>query len=289
MESRTVNVRFRGSGGDVLAARLDLPEGEPLAYAVFAHCFTCSKDVVASRRMSGALAHRGIAMLRFDFTGLGRSDGDFATTNFSSNADDIVAASAFLSATYRAPRLLVGHSLGGAAVLAAAARLPEVVAVATVNAPYDPAHVVRLFGTSLPEIEKKGEAEVAIAGRSFRLRRQFLDDLGRQDMHDTIRKLGKALLVFHAPQDQVVDVENARRIFEVARHPKSFVSLDGADHLLTHPADAVYVGEVLAAWASRYLGTTDGGARQDAHAPGPASVEVVADGGRTRARTRPEE
>ncbi len=253
MATRTENVSFRGSKDVVLAARLDLPAGEPIAHAVFAHCFTCSKDLHAARRISGALAERGIAVLRFDFTGLGRSEGDFARTDFSSNVDDIVAAAAFLSSTHRAPKLLVGHSLGGVAVLAAAARLPDVVAVATVNAPYDPAHVVRLLGTSVPEIETRGQADVTIGGRSFRVRKELLDDLGRQDMRGRIRSLGKALLVFHAPNDQIVDVDDARRIFEAARHPKSFISLDDADHLLTDSADALYVGAVLAAWVSRYL------------------------------------
>jgi putative redox protein len=269
MANRSEKVSFTGSQEAVLAARLDLPPGEPIAYALFAHCFTCSKDLFPAARISGALAERGIAVLRFDFTGLGSSEGEFANTNFSSNVDDIVAAARFLRERYQAPKLLVGHSLGGAAVLAAAPRVPEAVAVATVNAPADPAHVVGLLRHVLPDLEATGEARVTIGGRSFRLRKQFLDDLAEQNVGALVRDLRKALLVFHAPRDQVVDVENARRIFEAARHPKSFVSLDDADHLLTRKADAMYVGDVLAAWVARYLGTS---ATDVAPAP-PAAAE----------------
>jgi putative redox protein len=253
MSGRTERVTFPGTQGE-LSARLDLPAGTPAAYALFAHCFTCSKDFLASARISRALAERGLGVLRFDFTGLGSSQGEFASTNFSSNVGDIRAAAAFLRARHRAPALLVGHSLGGAAVLAAAVHVPEARAVATIGAPADPEHVRHLFADATPEIEARGEAAVVLAGRPFRIRRQFLEDIAEQRMQEAIRGLGKALLVFHAPGDLVVSVDNARRLFDAARHPKSFVSLDDADHLLTRPADAEYVASVLAAWASRYVG-----------------------------------
>lgn len=288
MTKHSEQLTFLGSQNVMLAARLDLPTATPSAYALFAHCFTCSKDIVAAARISGALAEHGIAVLRFDFTGLGRSEGEFADTNFSSNVDDVVAAARFLRESYRAPRLLIGHSLGGTAVLAAAPRIAEAVGVATVNAPCDPAHVARLLQPALPQIEAAGEADVMIGGRPYRVRRQFLDDLAGQHLGDSIHNLGKPLLVFHAPQDQIVDVDNARKIFTAARHPKSFVSLDDADHLLTRKADAVYVAAVLAAWATRYLAPAQDhetpevpGAiapsselkRTDEHAPGRARPE----------------
>lgn len=255
MANRSEKVTFLGSRNVTLAARLDLPAAEPSAYALFAHCFTCSKDIFAAARISGALAEQGIAVLRFDFTGLGSSEGEFANTNFTSNVEDIVAAARFLRDSYKAPKLLVGHSLGGTAVLAAAPHIAEAVGVATVNAPCDPTHVAQLLRPALPQIEAAGEADVTIGGRPFRVRQQFLDDLAGQNLGGIIHNLGKALLVFHAPKDQIVDIDNARRIFEAARHPKSFVSLDDADHLLTRKADAVYVATVLAAWATRYLGS----------------------------------
>ena len=253
MTRRSEQVRFPGAFGE-LSARLDLPAGTPAAYALFAHCFTCSKDQFASARISRALAERGLGVLRFDFTGLGGSEGEFASTNFSSNVADIRAAADFLRRERGAPALLVGHSLGGAAVLAAAAHVPEARAVATINAPADPGHVLQLLAASAPEIEARGEAAVVLAGRPFRIRRQFLEDIAGHRMEAAVRDLGRALLVFHAPRDLVVGVDNARRLFDAARHPKSFVSLDDADHLLTRPADAAYVAEVLAAWASRYVG-----------------------------------
>jgi putative redox protein len=262
-------VEFSGALGASLAARLDLPVVPPLAYALFAHCFTCSKDTRAATYVAGALAERGIATLRFDFTGLGGSGGDFASTNFTSNVDDIVAAAGFLRAHYRAPALLVGHSLGGAAVLAAAPRIPEATAVATINAPSDPAHVLRLI-PDRHEIARRGEAEVVLAGRPFRIRKQLLDDLATQRLDGILHGLGKALLVMHSPRDTTVDIENATRIFQAARHPKSFVSLDPADHLLARREDASYAGHVLAAWAERHLP----GARPEAPAVVPGRVVV---------------
>jgi uncharacterized OsmC-like protein/alpha/beta superfamily hydrolase len=246
-------IEFTGSTGAKLAARLDRPAGAPRAYALFAHCFTCSKDGFAAARIAAALTGHGIAVLRFDFTGLGASGGDFANTNFSSNVDDLVCAADYLRAEHSAPTLLIGHSLGGAAALAAAARVPEATAVATIAAPADPAHVARLLSSARAEIDASGEAEVEIAGRSFRIRRQFLDDLDGQRLPQSIAGLRKALLILHAPLDEYVDIDNAAQLFAAAKHPKSFVSLDGADHLLTRREDAEYVAAVLAAWASRYL------------------------------------
>ena len=276
MTPSSEKVSFPGSQGGLLAARLDHPAGTPIAYAVFAHCFTCSKDGFAATRISRTLAERGIAVLRFDFTGLGNSEGEFANSNFSSNVEDLVAAAAFLREARQAPRLLVGHSLGGAAVLAAAARIPEAVAVATINAPADPAHVAGLLRPAMNEIAQAGEAEVTIGGRSFRIRKQLLDDLKEQRLLDVVHDLRKALLVLHGPHDQVVDIDHARRIFEAARHPKSFVSLDDADHLLSRRADAVYVATVLAAWATRYVGAQPRPERQLSAEPG---TVVVAEAG----------
>ncbi len=246
-------VEFTGSQGDMLAARLDRPHGAPRAFALFAHCFTCSKDIFAAARIARALTAYGVAVLRFDFTGLGSSEGEFANTNFSSNIDDLVRAADFLRQREQAPAILIGHSLGGAAVLAAAARVPEAVAVATIGAPADPAHVSRLLAAHKAEIESEGEAEVVLGGRRFRIRKQFLDDLAGHKLDAAIGAMNKALLVLHSPIDETVAIDDAARIFTAAKHPKSFVSLDTADHLLTRPADAEYVAEVLAGWASRYL------------------------------------
>jgi len=230
-----------------------MPAGRPRAYALFAHCFTCSKDIKAALVICRGLAERGIATLRFDFTGLGESDGEFADSGFSSNVADIVMASNMMSERFQAPAILVGHSLGGAAVLAAAHRLPEVRAVATIGAPCDPAHVRQNFKARLDEIEAKGAATVELAGQRFRITRDFLGDLEDRNQEELIRSLDRALLIFHSPDDAVVGIDNARHIYEIAHHPKSFVSLDGADHLLSRTADADYVSAVLAAWASRYL------------------------------------
>jgi putative redox protein len=257
MSAKSEKVTFPGAGGEKLAARLDLPRGRPRAFALFAHCFTCNKDVFAAARIAGGLAERGIAVLRFDFTGLGASEGDFANTNFSSNVEDLVRAADFLRETYEAPKLLIGHSLGGAAVLAAAGRVPEARAVATIAAPADPAHVAAHFTEARAEIEAAGEAEVLLVGRPFRIKKQFLEDIEAQKLDAALAGLRKALMVFHSPRDATVGIDNASRIFLAAKHPKSFVSLDDADHLLSRKPDAIYVAEVLAAWAGRYLGEAE--------------------------------
>ncbi|MFG0318022.1 MAG: alpha/beta fold hydrolase [Planctomycetota bacterium JB042] len=283
MTTTSEKVVFPNGRGDELAARLDRPAGTPRAVALFAHCFTCSKDLPASARIARALAERGVAVLRFDFTGLGGSEGEFANERFSSNVDDLVAAAAHLRATIGAPALLVGHSLGGAAVLAAARRIDEVRAVATIAAPADPAHVKHLFSGDLSSIERDGEAEVDIGGRSFRVRREFLDDLDAQNLGEELGALGKALLVMHSPLDRVVGIDDARRIYEAARGVKSFVSLDDADHLLSDRRDAEYAAEVLAAWASRYVAVApDAAARPERPAAGEVLVEEVEPPFRTR-------
>ncbi len=252
---RFEKLTFENDQGDHLAARLDLPvDGDPIAYALFAHCFTCSKNLKAVANISRALNRQGIAVLRFDFTGLGESEGDFADTNFSSNIDDLVAAAVFLEEHYTAPSILVGHSLGGAAVLQAAFQLDSVRAVATIGAPYDPQHVEHLFEHSLEDIEAQGLATVRIGGRPFTVKQQFLDDLRSPRAKDNIANLRRALLIFHSPVDNTVDIENAALIFKAARHPKSFVSLDHADHLLSDAADSEYVGALLGAWARKYIG-----------------------------------
>jgi len=238
----------------MLSARLELPlSGEPSAYALFAHCFTCSKNIRAAVHVTRALSARGYGVVRFDFTGLGESEGDFADTNFTSNIQDLVAAARFMEEELEGPSLLVGHSLGGAAVLRAAPQIESVRAVATVGAPADPVHVLAHVVEDRDEIERTGEAEVRIGGRPFRIRRQFLDDLESQQMEAAVSGLGRPLLIFHSPIDDIVGIENAARLYEMARHPKSFVSLDRADHLLGDESDSQYVGDVLAAWASRYL------------------------------------
>ncbi len=237
----------------MLAARLDQPAGKPRAYVLFAHCFTCSKDVFAASRIAAQLAAHGIATLRFDFTGLGASEGEFANTHFSSNVDDLVAAAGWLRSEHEPPLLLIGHSLGGAAVLAAASRVPEVKAVATIGAPADADHVIHNFGASVDEIEQAGEAEVSLAGRTFTIRKSFLDDVRATKLRDHVAGLKRALIIFHAPLDETVGIDNASAIFTAAKHPKSFVSLDGADHLLTRREDAMFVADVLSAWANRYV------------------------------------
>ncbi|HWH34347.1 MAG TPA: bifunctional alpha/beta hydrolase/OsmC family protein [Acidimicrobiales bacterium] len=254
MRPDETEITFTGSQGDRLAGRLRMPTGRPRALALFAHCFTCGKDMATATRVGAGLVAAGFGVLRFDFTGVGASEGDFAATNFSSNVADLVTAADLLRERLAAPRLLVGHSLGGAAVLAAAGHIPEVTAVATIAAPSDTAHVAEAFGSeSVERIRRDGEAQVDIAGRPFRIRRQFLEDIAEHDLEPAVAGLDAALLVMHSPIDDTVGVEHARQIFEWARHPKSYVSLDHADHLLGDPADAAYAAGVLAAWASRYL------------------------------------
>ena len=257
---RTERFDFPNAQGDKLAASLDLPLGEPTAYALFAHCFTCGKDNKAAKRIAERLSAHGIAVLRFDFTGLGNSEGEFANTHFSSNVDDLVAAADHLRKTRAAPAILIGHSLGGAAVLTAAHRIPESRAVVTIAAPFDPSHVTGLFKEQIEAIRSEGEAEVALAGRPFRIKREFLEDIAAQRLKDCLAGLKKALLVFHSPTDAIVGIDNATLIFTSAKHPKSFVSLAGADHLISKASDAIYVANVIAAWAERFLDQPAGAA-----------------------------
>ena len=267
---------FPGAHGVSLAARLDRPDGPVRAYALFAHCFTCTKDIFAASRIARSLTDAGFAVLRFDFTGLGHSEGEFANTNFSSNVQDLVAAADYLRQTHQAPQLLIGHSLGGAAVLAAARAVPEVKGVVTIGAPSDPSHVQHLLGTAIDEIEQTGEAEVLLAGRPFRVSRQFLDDIRGQSLIECVRDLGRALLVMHAPRDDTVGIDNAAAIFGAAKHPKSFVSLDDADHLLSRRRDGEYVAAVIAGWASRYVDdVTPAGAAPAGVAPAATEGVVV--------------
>jgi len=277
---RRQRVRFPGSDGVELVGRLERPEGTPRAYALFAHCFTCSKDLKAVGWISRALVDRGLAVLRFDFTGIGESAGDFADTNFRSNLEDLVAAADFLRSEYRAPQLLIGHSLGGAAVLAAAKDVPEALAVATLGAPSDTDHLRETLLSRAPELEEKGEAEIRLGPRSFRIKQKLLEDLAQDHLSDAIGSLDKALIVFHSPVDSIVDIGNARRIYEAAKHPKSFISLDDADHLLTREEDARYVGEVLSAWAGRYLEEAEVEPPDEAKPEG----QVVVRGGREHYR-----
>jgi putative redox protein len=270
-------VSFPGAFGTALAARLDGPAGAPLAYAIFAHCFTCSKETKAAATISAALAERGFAVLRFDFTGLGGSEGDFANTNFSSNVDDLVAAADFLRREHRAPALLVGHSLGGTAVLAAAAKVPEAVAVATLGSPFDPEHVLGLIKGSVGKIDSEGDAQVDIGGRSFRIKKQFLEDIRGQKIGLAAAQLGKALMVMHSPRDTIVNIDNAARIFTAAKHPKSFVSLDPADHLMSNRADAAYAGQLLGDWALRYVPAPQAAATPTAR-PGKVLVRETREG-----------
>lgn len=249
----TERITFAGHGGNTLAARLEQPGGPVLATAVFAHCFTCTKDSLAATRISRRLAAAGIAVLRFDFTGLGGSEGDFAETTFSSNTDDLVAACDYLSERGMAPSLLVGHSLGGTAVLAAANRVPSVKAIATIGAPASPHMVVEQFADALPAISADGAAEVLIGDRAVRIGADFVRDVSGTSLTDRIANLDKALLVLHAPRDEVVALSNATEIFQHAKHPKSYVTLDTADHLLTDPRDAEYTAGMITAWAERYL------------------------------------
>jgi uncharacterized OsmC-like protein/alpha/beta superfamily hydrolase len=271
--ARLERITFPGSQGAELAARLDMPAGPPRAFALFAHCFTCSKDILAASRIATALTDAGFGVLRFDFTGLGMSGGEFANTNFSSNTDDILAAANWLRDTHHAPQVLVGHSLGGSAVLVIAGSIDEVRAVVTIGAPADPEHVTGVFSSSLEEIETDGAATVELAGRSFTIRRQFVDDLRNHVVTERVASLKKALLVLHSPIDNMVGIENAADIFTAARHPKSFVSLDGADHLLTSPPDAAFAASMIAAFSARYILDESGGIRP----PRPTAPVVVAE------------
>ena len=276
MAFKTQRLQFAGHSGATLAARLDLPSGPLRAYALFAHCFTCSKDLAAARHIAAELAREGIAVLRFDFTGLGSSEGEFASTNFSSNIADLLSATDYLRDRYEAPSLLIGHSLGGAAVLAVAQNIPEVRAVATIGAPADVAHVLKNFGTSLEEIEKSGAAEVDLAGRKFLVRKQFVEDARAQRIKDAVASLKKPLLILHAPLDQSVGIENATEIFLAAKHPKNFVSLDKADHLLSNREDAAFAGRIISGWLTRYL------AADTPHGMGPIEHVRVMETGESR-------
>ena len=262
---------FPNAQGQTLAALLDRPAGEPRAYALFAHCFTCGKDIHAAKRVAEGLTALGIAVLRFDFTGLGSSEGEFANTTFSSNVGDLVAAANELRRRAQPPAILIGHSLGGTAVLAAAAEVAEARAVVTIAAPCDPSHVTGLFKDRLEEIAAKGEVQATLAGRQFRISRAFVDDLAEQKLMQRIANLRKALLIFHSPTDEIVAIDNASRIFTAAKHPKSFVSLAGADHLLSRRSDAAYVANVIHAWAERYLEAPQGASE----AAGDAKTVVV--------------
>lgn len=268
---------FENSLGESLTGLLEMPSGAIKSYALFAHCFTCSKDNPAAARIAFALADRGIAVLRFDFTGLGTSKGDFSDTNFSSNVQDLLAAAQYLEQHYAAPALLIGHSLGGAAVLAAAQDLSSVKAVITIGAPATASHVKHLFADSYRKLQDQQSVQVELGGRSFNIRRQFIDDLEKYNSVAHIGGLRKALLIFHAPLDDTVSIDEAARIFTAAKHPKSFVSLDHADHMLSNPQDSQYVAEVLSAWASRYLKTnqTSAGQEEVARQAGEQGVVIV--------------
>ena len=251
---KTIRLQLENREGLKLSARLEMPaDGRPSAYAIFAHCFTCNKNLKAISNISRALTTHDIAVLRFDFTGLGQSEGDFADSNFTSNVNDLVDVARYLETHYRAPALLVGHSLGGAAVLLAAGQIPSVKAVATIGAPADPHHVTHLLSEDLDTIKKHGKAVVTLAGRSFTIKDQFLHDLEERNMQEHIKGLKRALLIMHSPQDTTVGVDNAADIYTSAMHPKSFISLDGADHLLSKEADSLYAGSTIATFASRYI------------------------------------
>lgn len=247
-------IQFQNAQGETLAARLEIPVNQhPHTYALFAHCFTCGKNLTVVRNISRALNMNGIAVLRFDFTGLGESEGDFADTNFSSNVEDLVEAAQFLEANYVAPSIIIGHSLGGAAVICAAMQLPNIKAIATIGAPFDPSHVQHLLGTDLDDIEEDGIANATIGGRTFTVKKQFLEDIRAQSLTEKLAKLNRALLIMHSPQDEIVHIDNAAKIYHAAKHPKSYISLDGADHLLSDKKESHYVGDLIACWANKYI------------------------------------
>jgi len=273
-----IKLEFENDTGEILAGLLETPpDGLAIRrYAIFAHCFTCGKDIAAASRISRSLSARGIAVLRFDFTGLGNSDGDFANSNFSSNVQDLLSAAAKLTTDYQAPQLLIGHSLGGAAVLSAAQQIDSIKAVATIGSPATAQHVEHLFQAGADLIAEQGEAKIGIGGRQFLIKKQMLDDINRYNSTDQIKKLNAALIVFHSPVDNIVSIDQAAQIYQSARHPKSFISLDNADHLLSKASDAEYVGVTLAAWASRYLGIDESDEQADlADRPALASGEVL--------------
>ncbi|MDF1779034.1 MAG: bifunctional alpha/beta hydrolase/OsmC family protein [Rhizobiaceae bacterium] len=253
MSATSIKAEFTGHSGALLAARLDIPAGHVRAYALFAHCFTCSKDILAAKRIAAELSRAGIAVLRFDFTGLGSSEGEFASTNFSSNVADLQSAANYLRLNFAAPQILIGHSLGGAAILAVAQSIPEVRAVATIGAPADVAHVIENFGSKIEDIERDGQAMVELAGRTFTIQKQFLDDVREKTLTQHIANMRKPLMVLHSPIDATVGIDNAATIFTAAKHPKSFVSLDKADHLLSRSEDASFAASMIAGWASRYI------------------------------------
>lgn len=253
MQLQTGRVEFPGAEGQMLSARIDMPGHLPRAWALFAHCFSCSKDVHAASRIAHQLVARGLGVMRFDFTGLGHSEGDFANTNFSTNVQDLIAAAEWLGEETSGPHLLIGHSLGGAAAIVAAGQIASVSAVATIGAPSDAAHVLKVFDNQVEEIEMQGEAEVHLAGRPFTIKRQFIDDVRGTSVRDAVAALRKPLLIMHAPRDEIVGIENATSLFLAARHPKSFISLDTADHLLGQPGEAQYAADAIAGWAERYL------------------------------------
>lgn len=272
---KTRRLRFTNSRGIALGGRLDLPtRAAPKAYALFGHCFTCNKDYKFIRHVSRALTEQGIAVLCLDFTGLGESGGKFEDSNFSTSIDDVISGARFLEQTCQAPALLIGHSLGGTVMLAAAGKLPQVRAVATINAPFEPSHIFHHFSGIAEQIEQQGEAFVAIGGVSYRITRQLIGDLRERRMEEAIRGLDAALLILHSPRDEVVGIDNAGRIFEAARHPKSFIALDRADHLLSREEDARYAGQLIATWAGRYLNHGRGEVTSAASLPGMVAVSI---------------
>ena len=250
---KSQKVKFKNKNGLELAAKIEFPNSEIKGYALFAHCFTCNKNLTAVRNIGRALNKCGIAVLRFDFTGLGESEGDFEHTNFSSNVDDLISAADFLKENYSSPDILIGHSLGGAAVIFAGNKINSVKAIATVGAPSSPKHVSHLFKSGIDEIHSKGEAILSIGGRDFKIQKHFLDDINEKNMEETVKSLKLPIIVLHSPQDTTVGIENAAQIYKSAWHPKSFISLDGADHLLTQKEDSIYVGKMIANWAERYI------------------------------------
>jgi putative redox protein len=251
---KSEKITFFNSEGHKLAAKIEFPKTEtPLGFALFAHCFTCNKNLTAVRNIGRALTDNGIAVLRFDFTGLGESEGEFENTNFSSNVEDLISAAKYLEENFEAPKILIGHSLGGAAVIFAASQLNSVKAVATIGAPSNPSHVSHLLKSGINEIEEFGEAIVDIGGREFKVKKQFLDDIKEKSINESVKIMKNALLVMHSPQDATVGIENAEAIYKAGWHPKSFISLDGADHLLTKKEDSTYVGKMIATWSARYI------------------------------------